>query len=121
MRISDWSSDVCSSDLQAWELSVGALFDVGLTDPGEGDHPGVLAHGEVREHAAPLGDGADPSAGECVRRGAVHVSATDVDAPRRGRQLAAGHLEGGGLAAAVRSEEHTSEPQQLIPDPYAQH
>src|SRR3546814_12184881 len=37
MRISDWSSDVCSSDLRHDELSA---YDVALGDHGALDHPG---------------------------------------------------------------------------------
>src|SRR3546814_17535545 len=38
MRISDWSSDVCSSDLRHDELSA---YDVALGDHGALDHPGT--------------------------------------------------------------------------------
>src|SRR3546814_14321273 len=30
MRISDWSSDVCSSDLGTFELATAMLFDIGV-------------------------------------------------------------------------------------------
>src|SRR3546814_11402369 len=41
MRISDWSSDVCSSDLPQ-------LVDVGVVAPGDvGDHQAVVAHARV--------------------------------------------------------------------------
>src|SRR3546814_19430055 len=33
MRISDWSSDVCSSDLQLWRLPLGDAYDEGLKSP----------------------------------------------------------------------------------------
>src|SRR3546814_2594039 len=47
MRISDWSSDVCSSDLQVVEQAIG--------------HRGQAAHGTRHDHHA---DGIEPAAGE---------------------------------------------------------
>ena len=48
-----------------------------------GDHAQVLAHGEVREDAAALGDGAHAEPGQRVGADAVDVAAADVDAARR--------------------------------------
>src|SRR3546814_7484710 len=42
MRISDWSSDVCSSDLPL-DAAVDALDDVGRRAPVEAETPGIAA------------------------------------------------------------------------------
>src|SRR3546814_2532017 len=95
MRISDWSSDVCSSDLAsggdraivAREIEKIALFlDAGADRPGEIDDAALDAIG------ADLGDA------EMSRAIAAAV---------------------GGDTAAIRSEEHTSELQSLMRISYA--
>ena len=70
----------------------GVLLDVAARGPGVGHHPQVLGDRQVREHAAALGDGAQPGAGQGVGRDAVDVAAEHVEAARGRRQLAAGHL-----------------------------
>src|SRR3546814_6000475 len=93
MRISDWSSDVCSSDLLADQeaaLQVGVQYRV----------PVRLGHLQER-----LGDG---DAG---------VVDQHVDRPQR----VLGRIEGGADRGGVgdRSEEHTSELQSLMRISYA--
>src|SRR3546814_6904263 len=119
MRISDWSSDVCSSDL---------------------DHRADLAAGELRAEAEV---GAAPEAEQLVGVGAADVEGVGVDehvliaVGRRVRQQhppalgdldATDHLVLGGPAQEVahrrgvaddRSEEHTSELQSLMRNSYA--
>ena len=53
-----------------------------MVDAGEGDHAQVLAHGEVREDAAALGDRAHADPGQRVGRDAVDVAAGEVHAAR---------------------------------------
>src|SRR3546814_4883909 len=105
MRISDWSSDVCSSDLLVRGLGV--------------------ARGDRLEHAAVIGDGI------AAER---HVALLEDRRPRHRRADAASErdeegiarcLEQGGVkvliggAAFGRSEEHTSELQSLMRISYA--
>src|SRR3546814_3167006 len=95
MRISDWSSDVCSSDLRG----AGLCRDVD-DDAGVGQRLYVQLCRAGRDHR--LGDRVEPD-------------------PR----IFAGGVDGGGrvvglcLAAARRSEEHTSELQSLMRISYA--
>src|SRR3546814_8560338 len=92
MRISDWSSDVCSSDLAhgcpefAGEESFQAADDLGLR----------LSFGDA--------------AGDVSLGGLVVLHANDDDAVERGVCLS---------VTAARSEEHTSELQSLMRTAYA--
>src|SRR3546814_8436384 len=95
MRISDWSSDVCSSDLNARALERQTAFTRGV---GQSLHPPVKEITTAVEH-----DLLDAG-----RHGAL------------GHQLA--DLGSRGLVGAVlqlRSEEHTSELQSLMRISYA--
>src|SRR3546814_8113999 len=96
MRISDWSSDVCSSDLRRWSLGAG-------TAPG--DRP--RARPELfsfRHHG-----------------GAAQLSAVSArrDGKARGSSAGAEAWPGRGCQARQRSEEHTSELQSLMRISYA--
>src|SRR3546814_4267964 len=104
MRISDWSSDVCSSDLQ--------------------HHPGAAP--------APLGGDAhrDRQQRQDGDRGRLHQAAVQLALHDRARhrtvpgphpmaQLAEGHLAFVAAARPERSEEHTSELQSLMRTSYA--
>src|SRR3546814_7414713 len=94
MRISDWSSDVCSSDLRAANgARVPQLRAAGALRPAVGRTG--LAHGRCAPQAPP-------------RRG--HRFPPDARVPHR-RQPAPDRLE--------RSEEHTSELQSLMRISYA--
>src|SRR3546814_8952218 len=95
MRISDWSSDVCSSDL-ADDLAVD-----------EGDGGRVL---QVDSQAAVLLADLDVEVGVQLLRGARIV-----------RRAAGGQHRQGAAAQQVvhRSEEHTSELQSLMRNSYA--
>src|SRR3546814_3150192 len=125
MRISDWSSDVCSSDL-ATDLGAGrALQEVldparqVLGQAGHADHPAVAADAAARGgivgddvvFAEQRDDGAIDEGN--ARRHLVEV----LEDPAR---VFLG--EGKGLVhrrAARRSEEHTSELQSLMRISYA--
>src|SRR3546814_8491407 len=101
MRISDWSSDVCSSDLP---VGIGLLQPV-IAREGVGAAP--------REHdvRAVLHPRAREADGVARRDDARH---------RARRTLAPVHDRGVHLVAAfVRSEEHTSELQSLMRTSYA--
>src|SRR3546814_5802335 len=97
MRISDWSSDVCSSDLRFDVLTVG------------GNH----RHLETRNAYVENGG-----------RRAVDEAQPDLfagfeDAGPVTRRRGAVHQVGVGVAGDIRSEEHTSELQSLMRISYA--
>src|SRR3546814_3935533 len=100
MRISDWSSDVCSSDLIRAEQGVQASH-------------GVSASGDygLQQHAERIFDQLLVSGEELGAHGAVHHTVID----REG----AAHHRGDGERAVLRSEEHTSELQSLMRISYA--
>src|SRR3546814_6108410 len=109
MRISDWSSDVCSSDLRAslhhHELPADRSVVVGL--PAD-----AAEHGARQEHRAA------PPAVELVRARGFAEAQVELEAgfdvgQRHARQRRAGRLAG------RRSEEHTSELQSLMRISYA--
>src|SRR3546814_1798250 len=131
MRISDWSSDVCSSDLPRFVLGQGAALDHDL-QPLEAlcDHLGSY---ELLDALCGLGAGAgavDEGVGTVVGglgghlQGALEVV---VGLPREADDDVGGDREvidvgaGGGEAGqvALRSEEHTSELQSLMRISYA--
>src|SRR3546814_3829687 len=89
MRISDWSSDVCSSD---------------LVEPGAGEVQ--VQHGVVAAVAAPV----DPRV--------VFVEHVELDGAQRRLRLGHQPPQAA-EATGVRSEEHTSELQSLMRISYA--
>src|SRR3546814_10575109 len=105
MRISDWSSDVCSSDLYVWAYQV-RIENIGretvqlrnrywqITD----------AFGRVQEVRGPGVVGEQPvlQPGESFE----YTSGTPLQTPS-------------GIMVGTRSEEHTSELQSLMRIPYA--
>src|SRR3546814_2480024 len=105
MRISDWSSDVCSSDLQTIIVELTA----------QDYRPG-------RSPRAPFGVEAFDSAGDHVRL--VYFGRTSGLArklfPLGEKRRVAGRLDFyGEMRQIVRSEEHTSELQSLMRRTYA--
>src|SRR3546814_2881087 len=100
MRISDWSSDVCSSDLHA-QFHVGHLFLVDL-----------LIGAQVRAvHAAQTR--ADAARGErCFEQRRIHIDAANAATGCDIQEQVAGSV-------VIRSEEHTSELQSLMRISYA--
>src|SRR3546814_7492612 len=116
MRISDWSSDVCSSDLL--DLPPGLLLD-------------GLLHEADRVHVLGLRARAQRPAGTAHRevhvgahRAFVHVAVAGAEIAQAGAQLAQvgprllrrAHVR---LGDDLRSEEHTSELQSLMRISYA--
>src|SRR3546814_12913813 len=69
MRISDWSSDVCSSDLGGVAHHEGARGDV-TGDHGAGAHEGVLPDGDAHQHDA--ADAEERAALDANRLGSGH-------------------------------------------------
>src|SRR3546814_10580263 len=103
MRISDWSSDVCSSDLAG--------------RPRQGRAAAAVRLRRLREPAGRRGRVQQPAPRRAVR---------DADDDRlgdpallRGAVGGAGHAARAGAVADARSEEHTSELQSLMRISYA--
>src|SRR3546814_4559491 len=106
MRISDWSSDVCSSDLGAARYIQGHQCGAGRRT--KAHRAPVRAEGGIAE-ADPGRAAPDVAAGR--RPGtAGRGSAGSIRAPRSGPACPAAH---------GRSEEHTSELQSLMRKSYA--
>src|SRR3546814_9038385 len=106
MRISDWSSDVCSSDLDAALL--GLVSQDGPL-PQEAAHAGAAVAHRGRDHAAHVAPAVDE---DRIER--------QPDGPSEGvdlRQPGAAPITFGRLHG--RSEEHTSELQSLMRISYA--
>src|SRR3546814_3541092 len=104
MRISEWSSDVCSSDLDLGRVGLGLADQAVLVLLGAVDvvERGLDLFGRTRVGQVELGDQQAGAVG--IERGLQHL-------PRRHRQRLAG--------AEHRSEEHTSELQSLMRISYA--
>src|SRR3546814_1753424 len=122
MRISDWSSDVCSSDLDAALL--GLVSQDGPL-PQEAAHAGAAVAHRGRDHAAHVAPAVDedrierqpdgPSEGVDLRQpGAAPITFGRL----HGRHIA-GPASHGVHGPEVRSEEHTSELQSLMRISYA--
>src|SRR3546814_1167261 len=145
MRISDWSSDVCSSDLfpgrfaQAQdEVERGvAAVAFGQTDVGDREHRLAAAGAHVRRRSAvarvrragrevrAVDVGVGAAAAVAQRGGGVAQPGRGVRALRAVGAAVADEVGVAGRAAATerggafRSEEHTSELQSLLRTSYA--
>src|SRR3546814_2145948 len=104
MRISDWSSDVCSSDLTAT-----------LTITINGADDGVTIEG-LDAQGAELGVDEDDLP---ARAGEAPGSDTTPDGVTDGDSFAVSTPDGMGTVVLDRSEEHTSELQSLMRSSYA--
>src|SRR3546814_8940742 len=105
MRISDWSSDVCSSDLTRWRRPRQARLSAPRPDfPSTRHASDILSVGRpgfiVAGRAGALSGKAERALGCIGERGSRHV----------------GNMR---LFPALRSEEHTSELQSLMRISYA--
>src|SRR3546814_2660207 len=131
MRISDWSSDVCSADLlhRADESGVRRLAQRGLV--GGGDLCGRLGGGGngKRKDANRQDDGADHGSflsGVCGGSGSIGISAGGSGATNSsglgkrssGFRTSVSSSRDQSIAS-IRSEEHTSELQSLMRISYA--
>src|SRR3546814_3049778 len=131
MRISDWSSDVCSSDLQGllfWSAPAGTLAgDHGL--PSDNAQPQDVRAEDVQENHGPCGPQPSREAGESGGDGGgsfemLQGARGDGRSDRHGARVCraqpggtrgqAGQVRGRGERQAWRSEEHTSELQSLM-------
>src|SRR3546814_8200170 len=114
MRISDWSSDVCSSDLcdpVAWEPPVAG----GLSAARRGARPCRISGGAARPRRRL--DRRLRAAGAAARRCLAHADRAGALDRRASRCAGAGRR--GAARACRRSEEHTSELQSLMRTSYA--
>src|SRR3546814_9606344 len=148
MRISDWSSDVCSSDLQVFDLREPHLAGYGADDPLAFGHPQDAGHGAVgclrqrqqkafadrralggqvdhagHHHDAAVAHEGHPAllheAGALGREKAAEQESLHIGAPERRGDLGTGKAVAEAVLCAVRSEEHTSELQSLMRISYA--
>src|SRR3546814_5200405 len=114
MRISDWSSDVCSSDLEAIERAGAAVL---------GDQMHVRSSAEIDVRAGTLQVEADAGAtiNSYVGADIKGAFADDVIAGLQSGFAAAcpGNATTVDSRGERRSEEHTSELQSLMPISYA--
>src|SRR3546814_3871952 len=110
MRISDWSSDVCSSDLR--DHVVGSAIPA-VT----GEHR-VLALEREIDRDARIGRIGLPTARSPGER-ALEVRRENDPASTKAGQLRFEAIESSGDRDALRSEEHTSELQSLMRISYA--
>src|SRR3546814_1897408 len=100
MRISDWSSDVCSSDLQRHAAVDVERAEPDLTTPEQ-------QRGRREQEPANIGQ---------------PVMCEEIDVDRGGERIAGPHRRVARIAKvenAPRSEEHTSELQSLMRNSYA--
>src|SRR3546814_2369752 len=112
MRISDWSSDVCSSDKDG--------IAVGGRDLGQGRAPCTRAD-YANSHAFTPAPRAFSAPGSSGQRGRAATSSPSVN-PAANRSAPAQpimaalsvHSQSGGATKGRRSEEHTSELQSLM-------
>src|SRR3546814_7831213 len=109
MRISDWSSDVCSSDLEG--------------DDGQGHeqpHRADVAHAAACEVLAGEERRPRQQRPQCARQARVPVEDGVGEVAQDGGKVPhhAGHRLAAGIAV-LRSEEHTSELQSLMRISYA--
>src|SRR3546814_3826757 len=115
MRISDWSSDVCSSDLDAH-----AAAPVGKGSEADGRLAGTRLADKSKHPALLQGEGDAVDDGDVLRRlarrigGGADLEIADVE------QVSHRHaLPSGWQCGSARSEEHTSELQSLMRISYA--
>src|SRR3546814_3119801 len=116
MRISDWSSDVCSSDLIDAQPSGGPVAEVARRFIGVGE-PGIGGGGTLEEHLTRLRQPDAARRSHEQRRADARFEGLDRLADRGGGDAEVGG--GGGKAAPFKSEEHTSELQSLMRHSYA--
>src|SRR3546814_2746153 len=123
MRISDWSSDVCSSDLL--DVLIDIIEGRGVELQQAIRRPGLEADLECIEHLGLRRRVGERNRIEAARLEASIVGGVDVDVLRHvlGDDRAVGQLVEGDIGVdsvgAARSDEHTSELQSLMRFSYA--
>src|SRR3546814_1514855 len=130
MRISDWSSDVCSSDLHHGSAAALAADELGRCvdlGSGEGDHRRARRQtGQLLRAAVGEGGEARPSDEFRLGHQLLEHRTDGLGAQEHGLGDAAGvqqavgeDVSALGVGAELRSEEHTSELQSLMRISYA--
>src|SRR3546814_5533589 len=115
MRISDWSSDVCSSDLRSGRPAIANLRQRGATHR--------TCDNLSSQRRQKLAETRHPRSGRTAianlrQRGAIHRTCDNLSSQRR-QKLAETRHPRSGRTAIARSEEHTSELQSLMRNSYA--
>src|SRR3546814_1368206 len=118
MRISDWSSDVCSSDLEVMKLNrIAALLTTGIAATGAGFLP-LSATAQDEVNTSPAGaTQADTAASAANSAAQPDAASTDSDIAEV--IVTAQRREEKSRDVPIRSEEHTSELQSLMRTSYA--
>src|SRR3546814_4355305 len=119
MRISDWSSDVCSSDLRSCKSTGSGPALLAILRPAEwtgGDNPRMDSTCNIAAALPALAaERPDQVAIRCPgRAGRYDIALSYAQLDARSDAVAAGLAKHG-----VRSEEHTSELQSLMRNSYA--
>src|SRR3546814_4070407 len=109
MRMSDWSSDVCSSDLQCSQLSGLWARANGCGDPGS--YSSCKGHPPSARSTAP--------GSHRLKYAGLNIQAHPVGDQRRRWLARDPGISASAVAHAPRSEEHTSELQSLMRNSYA--
>src|SRR3546814_1578687 len=123
MRISDWSSDVCSSDLSSWDRGWLSCRHGPVASPTPTTWTSI---GNSSRHEMPAPSNRARTSSKCVRLSLASYTATNAPPENRslhmanklfqGKPAAPGKVYG---APGARSEEHTSELQSLMRISYA--
>src|SRR3546814_3361386 len=125
MRISDWSSDVCSSDLQVYGSTAdyglrhrGLREGVGRHDRGSRLFPAARWRGKSGiQSSLRLVDGQRHA--NHAGRGNKHIRRLATEMPRNPRRDSLDSRAPAIAGEGIRSEEHTSELQSLMRISYA--
>src|SRR3546814_9107941 len=114
MRISDWSSDVCSSDLPARQRGGDFLLDIALPSFGIA----LAMHPDTDRDQDDRGEERTKAFSELARCPAdpYKIGCHKPGQPPCGKSRNPAAMA---IAHHVRSEEHTSELQSLMPNSYA--
>src|SRR3546814_7546131 len=125
MRISDWSSDVCASDLSwrqpenaALEAAVSRSFTLGAAVHGFPAFGIIVAQRAIGVTALVIGEQVRKADGD-LGPFAIFLIPAALNAQYAGHCHVAGSVEFNPAMAGGRSEEHTSELQSLIRISYA--
>src|SRR3546814_1983903 len=113
MRISDWSSDVCSSDLESQGITGGSYIQISAGTPSKP----LLK--EVSKETLPVIKAEKSSLQSLMDGGGALLADASQALERVNRTLSDENIENVSAAIADRSEEHTSELQSLMRISYA--
>src|SRR3546814_8075524 len=113
MRISDWSSDVCSSDLEPIHGSAPDIAGQNKANP----IATILSVGMMFKYSFDRGDIADRI--DAAVKQVLNDGVRTGDIAQAGEAAIGTREMGNAIVAALRSEEHTSELQSLMRISYA--